>query len=178
MNHLVFACPENKDGKELLASTYEKLGFGSENGPWRNFYLSGANELRGQKVSKNLLSDQSNMLGALSLQQLFSSIAVRLNGPQAQAYKFSIDIYLTDLEEGCRLILSNGALIHRTGLKQTEMQMRAADYSCSMTHSQLLHFLTTGNFEDIEVERGDRSCLQKLSSAITNVQGDFNVVLP
>ncbi|KAJ5811536.1 hypothetical protein N7474_007837 [Penicillium riverlandense] len=178
LNHVVFADPECKEGKELLASTYEKLGFGAENGPWRNFYLSGANELRGHKMSKNLLSDQSEMLKALSLHQLFASIAVRLNGPQAQVHNFAIDLFLTDLNEGCRLILSNGALIHRTGLKQNEKHTRAADYSCSMTHPQLLIFLTTGKCGEVEAETGDRSCLQKLSSSIVTFEADFNIVLP
>ncbi|KAJ5747412.1 uncharacterized protein N7511_009108 [Penicillium nucicola] len=178
LNHLVFANPENNDGKELLASTYEKLGFGSENGPWRNFYLTGANELRGQRMSKNVLSDQSNMLKALSLEQLFASTAVRLDGPQAQAHNFTIDLYLTDLKEGCRLILSNGALIHRTGLKQEEMRNSPSNYSCAMTHSQLLLFLTTGKVEQVETETGDRSYLQKLWSLLSKFQGDFNIVLP
>ncbi|CAL5873266.1 uncharacterized protein PFLUO_LOCUS7535 [Penicillium psychrofluorescens] len=178
LNHVVFADPENEEGKELLASTYEKLGLGAENGPWRNFYLSGASELRGQKMTKNLLSDQSEMLEPLSLHQLFASIAVRLNGPQAQAHNFTIDLYLTDMNEGCRLILSNGALIHRTGLKQKDMPTRAADYSCSMTHSQLLSFLTTRKLEGIETETGDRSCLQKLSSFIMGFEEEFNIVLP
>ena len=178
LNHLVFADPGNKAGKELLASTYEKLGYGAQNGPWRNFYLSGARELRGQKTSKNLLSDQTEMMKALSLHQLFASIAVRLDGPQAQAHDFTINLYLTDLDEGCRLILSNGALIHRTGLKQTEVQNSAADYSCSMTHSHLLTFLATGKLGGIEAETGDRSCLQKLLSSIVNFEGDFNIVLP
>jgi hypothetical protein len=29
-----------------------------------------------------------------------------------------IDLYVTDIKEKCRLIVSNGALIHRTGSKQ------------------------------------------------------------
>ena len=43
---MVFAQPDHAAARELLADTYEQLGYGSENGTWRNFYLSGATELR------------------------------------------------------------------------------------------------------------------------------------
>ena len=38
--------PEQRRGKTLQANTFEQLGYGAENGPWRNFFLSGADELR------------------------------------------------------------------------------------------------------------------------------------
>ena len=43
---MVFADPNNKDGKELLADTYEQMGYQAESGPWRSVYLQGAFELR------------------------------------------------------------------------------------------------------------------------------------
>jgi alkyl sulfatase BDS1-like metallo-beta-lactamase superfamily hydrolase len=178
LNHVVFSDPENKAGKIMLASTYESLGFGSENGPWRNFYLSGAGELRGQTLHKNLLSDQMEMLKALSLHQLFASIAVRVDGYKAQACDFMIDLYVTDIKEKCRLIVSNGTLIHRTGLKQGDPQFGTADYSCSMSHSQLLLLLATGNFGGIESESGDRSYFAKLLSFIVSFDEKFNIVVP
>ena len=46
LNYLVFANPENQEAKNLLADTYQQLGYQSESGPWRNFYLTGAKELR------------------------------------------------------------------------------------------------------------------------------------
>ena len=39
--------PTTRRAKALLADALEQLGFGSENGTWRNAYLSGAMELRG-----------------------------------------------------------------------------------------------------------------------------------
>ncbi len=46
LNKIVMSDKENKSAKELLAKTYEQLGFQAESGPWRNFYLTGALELR------------------------------------------------------------------------------------------------------------------------------------
>jgi len=42
----MFAEPNRAAARTLLADTYEQLGYGSENGTWRSFYLSGATELR------------------------------------------------------------------------------------------------------------------------------------
>ena len=42
----MFADPSNQKARELLADTYEQLGYQAENGTWRNFYLVGAMELR------------------------------------------------------------------------------------------------------------------------------------
>ncbi|KAJ6109165.1 hypothetical protein N7486_001399 [Penicillium sp. IBT 16267x] len=151
LNHAVFADPENKNAKSLLASVYESLGYGCENGPWRNFYMSGAMELRGEKMKDNVLTDQAAMAKSLSLHHLFSSLAVRLNGPRAQTQNFTIDLYVTDRDENCRLIVSNGALIHRTGKTRTSTS-DVANYSCELTFPQLLQVLTTGKTQELNIQ--------------------------
>lgn len=45
LDNLVFAEPENKEARQLLADTYTQLGYQAESGPWRNFYLTGARDL-------------------------------------------------------------------------------------------------------------------------------------
>ena len=46
LNHVVFADPTHTEARELLADVLEQLGYQTENGVWRNFYLTGAQELR------------------------------------------------------------------------------------------------------------------------------------
>ena len=50
VNHVVFADPTNREARELQARTFEQLGYGAENATWRNFFLMGAQELRGDEV--------------------------------------------------------------------------------------------------------------------------------
>ena len=84
VNHVVFADPGNKAARTLQADALEQLGYQSESGQWRNFYLSGAAELRNgifaagtpRTVSRDLIS-------ALSPDMLFDYMAVKLNGPEA-----------------------------------------------------------------------------------------------
>ena len=46
LSHLVFAEPDNKAARSLLADTFEQLGYLAESATWRNAYLFGAQELR------------------------------------------------------------------------------------------------------------------------------------
>src|SRR3546814_9702802 len=46
VNHVVFAEPDNQDARNLQADALEQLGYQAESGPRRNFYLTGAKELR------------------------------------------------------------------------------------------------------------------------------------
>jgi alkyl sulfatase BDS1-like metallo-beta-lactamase superfamily hydrolase len=46
VNHVIFADPNNKQARDLQADALEQLGYQAESGPWRNFYLTGAKELR------------------------------------------------------------------------------------------------------------------------------------
>lgn len=46
LDHAVFADEHHAAARSLLADTFEQLAYGAENGTWRNFFLSGATELR------------------------------------------------------------------------------------------------------------------------------------
>src|SRR6185437_5821405 len=96
LKHAVFADESNAEAKGLLADVYERLGFGSENGTWRNFYLQGATELRTGDPGPVVSLVSPEMVAALSVDQLFDAIAIRLNGPAAWDEAFAIDWVLTD----------------------------------------------------------------------------------
>jgi alkyl sulfatase BDS1-like metallo-beta-lactamase superfamily hydrolase len=82
VNHLVFADPDNAEARALQASALEQLGYQAESGQWRNFYLTGAMELRNGLPGTGALQTASpDMIKALSLDSLFDYLAVKLNGP-------------------------------------------------------------------------------------------------
>jgi alkyl sulfatase BDS1-like metallo-beta-lactamase superfamily hydrolase len=75
VNHVIFADPSNTEARELQAQALEQLGYGCENGTWRNFYLTGASELRGTMAGTPTSIVSSDMLAALTVEQLITGQA-------------------------------------------------------------------------------------------------------
>jgi alkyl sulfatase BDS1-like metallo-beta-lactamase superfamily hydrolase len=169
--HAVFADPEHAGAKELLAKAYEQMGFGAENATWRNFYLTGAAELRGGVLAQPIALS-SGMTQALSVEQLFDSIAVRIDGPRAWSETLSMEWAFTDLKEYYRMELSNGALIHY----QNGEGMHA-DVTITLTKPQLLGMLAGNGMDGIGVE-GDAGALQRLMSYLSTPDPNFSIVTP
>ena len=119
LNHLVFAQPNNQKAKNLLADTYSQLGYQAESGPWRNFYLSGATELRKgvQKVA-TIDTASPDIANNLPLESFFDYMGVRLNGPKAANKKYTFNIQLPDVKTKVALYLENGVLNYTIGKQE------------------------------------------------------------
>ncbi|TXS04491.1 MBL fold metallo-hydrolase [Streptomyces sp. col6] len=114
VNHVVFADPDNTEARALQADALEQLGYGSENGTWRNFYLMGALELRHGPVGTPTSTVAPDVLAALTLEQLADALAIRVDGPRA----WDADITVRwDIHGGEPLTmrLRNGVLTHVVG---------------------------------------------------------------
>jgi alkyl sulfatase BDS1-like metallo-beta-lactamase superfamily hydrolase len=156
LNHVVFADDTNTTARELLAGVYDTLGFGAENGTWRNFYLQGAYELRNGVQAAALDSAGSpDMVGALEVGQLFDSLAIRVDGPKAWAEHLIIDWVFTDLGRTYRTELTNGVLI-----QDVDPKSGTADLTVTLTKPELLGLLAGGGLEHIESD-GDMGVLHR-----------------
>ena len=90
VNHVVFSDPGNAEARGLQADALEQMGYQSESGPWRNFYLTGAKELREGVVKLPAPSTVSpDSVRAMSLDLFFNYLGVRLNGPKASGTRWS-----------------------------------------------------------------------------------------
>jgi alkyl sulfatase BDS1-like metallo-beta-lactamase superfamily hydrolase len=124
LNHVVFAEPDNVAAANLLANTYTQLAYMAESGSWRNFYLTGASELRHGIMNLPTPSTSgSDTVKAIPLNLYFDLLAVRLNGEKAIGKDMTINFELTDTGARAVLILSNGTLHHRMG--QTDPDAKA-----------------------------------------------------
>ncbi|MFE6858241.1 alkyl/aryl-sulfatase [Nocardia sp. NPDC057668] len=176
LNHAIFAEPGNAVAKELLASVYDTLGHGAENGPWRNFYLSGALELRKGVVHTEIDTSNPEMAMALTVEMLIDSMAVRVNGPRAAETGFTMDWKVAGEGETVRLTLSNGALTHRTATADAPHH-GPADLTLSLTKEQLLGVLTGKGLDGVGVE-GDPAVLVTLAGLLDTADIDFAIVTP
>jgi alkyl sulfatase BDS1-like metallo-beta-lactamase superfamily hydrolase len=174
LNHVVFADAGHSEARELLAKTYDRLGWGAENGTWRNFYLMGAYELRhGIEAAALKTTGATDMISALSIEQLFDSIAIRIDGPRAWDEHLSIDWHFTDLGHTYRTSLSNGVLVQ--DLDPTDDL--TPDLTLTLTKPQLLGLLGGGGLDGID-HSGDQETVGRLLSLIHAQAEDFAIVTP
>lgn len=121
LNHVVFADPENREARELQAETFERLAHGCENGTWRNFYLSGARDLRdfsGREARGSGSGSGGGLAWGLPADQVLKALAVRVDGPRAAAHRL---VMRWEFDRGPRdadvwtLLLANGVLTPMRG---------------------------------------------------------------
>ncbi|MBO2446024.1 MBL fold metallo-hydrolase [Actinomadura barringtoniae] len=172
LNYVIFADAGNTDARDLLADVYDKLGQGSENGTWRNFFLQGAMELRGDKQDNVLDTASPDVARALSVEQIFDSLAIRINGPRAWDSRLTIDWNFTDLKEEIRLSLANGVLTQSHAHDGTP-----ADLTMTLTKPQLLAMVATQNMDGVQAD-GDRQAVTTLIGLLDDVDPNFNIVTP
>ncbi|MBF9069293.1 alkyl/aryl-sulfatase [Streptacidiphilus fuscans] len=182
LNHVVFADPAavepvTKDAKETLAEVYTRLGHGSENGTWRNFYLTAAVELRRGPGGEVADTAGSDVTGALTVEQLLDSIAIRIDGPRAWDEDLTVDLELSDLRRRHRLTLRNGVLTHRASRLEAAPRTPAG-LTLSLTKPQLLALLGGAAALDTVEHVGDIGLVQRLLSLVTTPDQLFPIVTP
>jgi alkyl sulfatase BDS1-like metallo-beta-lactamase superfamily hydrolase len=181
VNHLVFAQPDNIAARALLAQTYDQLGYQSESGPWRDVYLSAALELRQgapQRASIDLASAR-DLLQHTPVPMMLDSMAVRLNGPEAEGVELSLKMVFSDSGESYLLTIENSVLRHRLARPDD-----SADTTLTLTYDLFLDMaLKTASLKDtllsadLQVE-GSKIDLVRFFALQDQPQGVFNIVTP
>ncbi len=127
LNQAVFGDPSSKAAKELLAKTYEQMGYVSEAATWRNSYLTAAQELRSgpptKGASKAMVLD---MLQQTPIERFLEAMAAGLDGPAAEGKNLKVNLVLTDTKESYVLWIDNAVLHFKSGAP-------AADANATLT---------------------------------------------
>ena len=144
LNHLVFANQDNESAKSLLAKTYRQLGYQAESGAWRNFYLTGAQELE-QGVPNNGidLASMEDILKNTPVDKFFESMSVRLNSEKSDNESYQVIINFTDINKRYLLTVNNSVLHHRLIIHGdlTFEQSYQVDATLSLTHGLFVKML-------------------------------------
>lgn len=168
-NHAVFADPANQAAREFLADVHTQLGHGAECGTWRNNYLTAAAELL--EPPAPTAWSPGGLAGALTITQLFDSLAIRIDGPKAWDETASIHWHFTDTDERYRMELSNGVLVHHPTTREDP-----ADLTVTLTKPQLLT-LVDGTADGVQFD-GDPTALQTVLALAEPPDPDFAIVTP
>ncbi|MDP6830266.1 MAG: alkyl sulfatase dimerization domain-containing protein [Alphaproteobacteria bacterium] len=180
LSHLVFAEPENPEGRELLADTFEQLGYQAESATWRNAYLYGAQELR-QGLFK--LSPRPPVspetLTALTASALFDFMAIRLNADKAAGLHWRINWHLGNSDERLVMNLQNCTMTHVLDQVADDavVSVRLSQevlVAINVRQTDVAEALAAG---DMEVD-GDVAIVEQLFAMLDDFSLMFDVVAP
>ena len=180
VNHLVFADPDNREARELLARAYDQLGYQAESGPWRDVYLTGAFELRHGGPDEGIdLASAMDMLKQAPPERFLDAMAARLNGPEAEGKEMVVNLVFSDLGTSHVLELKNSVLRHYKRDPDPD-----ANVTLRITHDLYLQMATgrvgikdTVFTDDLKVE-GSRIDLVRFFRLFDKPDGTFNIVVP
>lgn len=178
LNHVVMAEPDHFNARALQADTLEQLGYQSESGPWRNFYLCGALELRQGLPKGAAFGATASMAKSMPLENLYQTMAVRLNGPNADGLVIHLNLDFTDSEP--TLLSIENAVLHAFTGKQHQkpnatLRMSAVNFKFMMTgNTDAMQLLESGELE----MSGDFEALGKFRELFDQFERRFPIVTP
>ena len=180
LNHVVMAEPEHQAARVLLARTLEQMGYQAESAPWRNFFLSGALELRhGLPATGTAFAASEGMARGMPLENLFQTMAVRLNGPKAEGVRLLLNLAFTDVERRYLLVIEH-CVLHafadkRSDEAQAELTVTALDFKrMIMGLTTAVDLISDGRL----VLDGSLQALAQLGELFDRFERRFPIVTP
>jgi alkyl sulfatase BDS1-like metallo-beta-lactamase superfamily hydrolase len=154
------------------------MGYQAESGPWRNFYLTGAKELReGVKKLPAPQTASPDIIRSMPIEMLFDYMAVRLNGPKSEGKHIAINVNLPDPKQQYGLVLENAVLHTSKPVEQPDATLTIARASLNdiiLGQATLAKKLESG---DAKVE-GNKAQLDTLLSLLDTFEFWWNVSTP
>lgn len=166
LGYLVRSEPENRTARELSAQAHRREGYKKHNAPWRNWYLTAAEELEG-RVPAPLSKSVGDVLMGLPLASIMAGLRVRLRAELTWHVEETLEIRVMGAEPGVFTLC-----LRRGVLEVTETASdgpRAAPQCVTVTDkAALVDYLTGTDISALEssgrVElTGDRDVIARFS---------------
>ncbi|MFP5577248.1 MAG: alkyl/aryl-sulfatase [Acidimicrobiia bacterium] len=178
VNQVVFADPDRADARDLQADVLQRLGFAAESAPWRNFYLTGAQELRSGTFDLGTAS-LGGFAPGMTTTMLFDALGVRLRPDALAGVACTVEWTLTDRDEVHVAGISNRTLFHSPGRTAPGADARVT------TTAAVLVALVDGVLDvdaatadgRLAVE-GDHGALRTIAAAVDTFARIFPIVTP
>ncbi|WP_394672146.1 alkyl/aryl-sulfatase [Limnobacter sp.] len=180
LKHAVYAEPENARAKGLLAKSFDQMGYMAESAPWRNFYLTGALELREGGYTEGFKRTAFlDMLKHTPTERFLEAMAASLNSEKAEDEDIQINLVFSDTQESYVLRINNSVLHHRAGKPENNS-------AATLTLSKPFFLnMMTGEagatdllFSDQTKIDGSTIKLGQFFGMLEKATGNFNIVTP
>ena len=124
LNKLVYAEPDNQAAKDLLADTYEQLGYQNESPSLRNSYLAGAKELRDGVVPvKAAKAGSPDFVRGTTTELFLGYLGIQMDSRKAEGMKFKINLVTPDNGEKFVMEMSNSTLTTLAGYQAKDADL-------------------------------------------------------
>ena len=178
LNHAVFGDPSSKAAKELLAKTYDQMGYMSEAATWRNSYLTAAAELRNGPPAKGVSrAGFVEMLMQTPVERFLEAMAAGLDGPTADGKNLKVNLVLSDIKESYVLWIENAVLHYKKAAPATD-----ANATLTLTKSIFIKMMAgtagvkdTLLSDDLKID-GSKIDLARFFGLIDKAPGTFAIV--
>jgi len=176
LNNVTFANPENMDARYLEADAMEQLGYQAESGPWRNYYLGGAKELR-QGIKPVATPNTAAIAKNMPFDQFMNYLGVTVKPDAAKGLDIKVNINVKG-DGQYAMDLSNSVL-----KSYSDKQFSDADLTITMTRQTFENMMTKEATLQEEIKAGNfRASNQvefnKLMSVFDQFDMWFGVVTP
>ncbi|MFI4956135.1 MAG: alkyl/aryl-sulfatase [Gammaproteobacteria bacterium] len=180
LNEVVFADPQNTEARHLLANALEQMGYQAESAPWRNFYLTGAQELRNGVKSFPAASTVSpDIVAAMPMDMILDYLAIRLNGPKAANVNISMNWVLPDLNQQYRITVKNGVLNYFPGEVSEKADVTVTFNRAKLNEMILGSISVIDSVKDGSIKlNGNAGTLSQFIGLLDKFDLWFNVVTP
>lgn len=179
VSRVVFADPTNAEARELEADALEQMGYQAESGPWRNFYLTGAQELRQGLKRPPIGSQSAEVVRAIPPDLILDYLAIRLNAVKAGATRLVFNMVFPESGETFLVTLENGVLNHRAGTTRHDadatLTLRGEGFTALACGMMTPEQATANGSLAIE---GDRTALPRLFALLDTFAPYFPLLTP
>jgi alkyl sulfatase BDS1-like metallo-beta-lactamase superfamily hydrolase len=179
-NKVVFAEPKNQAARNVEADALEQLGYQAESGPARNFYLSGAKELReGVKKVATPNTSSPDIIRGMTTEMFLDFLAIHLNGPKAGNQSYAYNLTFPDTKEQYLWTVKNGVMNYSKD-KRSDQADGNITLNRTMLNDIALGKLKLGNLADTgEVKfDGDRAKFKQMLSNFDKFDFWFTITEP
>jgi alkyl sulfatase BDS1-like metallo-beta-lactamase superfamily hydrolase len=178
LNKLVFAEPGNQAAKDMLADSFEQLGYQMESPTLRNIYLQGAYELRnGLPGGTPVRSSGPDMVRAMSTENWLDFIGISIDPRKADGLHFTINLVTPDNGEKHLIEMSNATMTNIKG-----EQAKNPDLTITVNRADLNQVMMgVSSFDDLikagkATFAGDRKPFDQLRSIIVAFAPNFEIM--
>jgi alkyl sulfatase BDS1-like metallo-beta-lactamase superfamily hydrolase len=178
LNKLIYAEPHNQPAKDLLADSYEQIGYQKESPSVRNSFLAAAFELRnGFPSGVTAQPVNPDTVRAMSTDLLLDFLGIRLDSSKAQGMQFTINLSTPDNGEQFIIEMSNSTLTNIKGFQSPDPDLAITIHrsDLELIMSGLVTFPELVQQGKVTLE-GDAGIFDQLQSVLVQFSPDFEIL--